>query len=181
MASKWYRCTFVGQTKVIIYKQVYACKWFILRQTGFFVLKKMLWVWILRDMYLFWICLVEQQSQKTQMSKSGVPPISPPFWVTTIWIPKVLLVSHGGTRLKIKTPYHVLWQGWYVVLGIKPCGLSSRIRDVGKFWYKTEIKIIFCAIIVFDCVCLYGLPISKIEYKKFRVRVNHTIGHNQKT
>ena len=131
--------------------------------------------------YLFWICLDEQKSQKTQMARSGVPLISLPFWVTTIWIPKVLLVSHGGTRLKIKTPYHVLWQGWYVVLGIKPCGLSSRIRDVGKFWYKTEIKIIFCAIIVFDCVCLYGLPISKIEYKKFRVRVNHTIRHNQKT
>ena len=48
------------------------------------------------------------------MVRSGV---STPFWVTTFWIPKVLLVSQGDSGLKIKTP--CIMSGliiyWYVV------------------------------------------------------------------
>ena len=84
------------------------------------------------------------------------------------------------------------WYAWpKIIEGIKPCSLGSRIQDVEAFWYKTEIKIIYFVplclnvLIVSDCM-VYPDPkflifkkISKIEYQKFRVRVNHTIGHNE--
>ena len=86
------------------------------------------------------------------------------------------------------------WYAWPKIIeqqGIKPCSLGSRIQDVEAFWYKTEIKIIYFVplclnvLIVSDCM-VYPDPkflifkkISKIEYQKFRVRVNHTIGHNE--
>ena len=44
----------------------------------------------------------------------------------------------------------------FPALEIKPSRLGSRIRDVEAFWYETEIK-------------------------NFKVRVNHTNGHNQRT
>ena len=87
------------------------------------------------------------------------------------------------------------WYAWPKIIeqqGIKPCSLGSRIQDVEAFWYKTEIKIIYFVplclnvLIVSDCM-IYPDPkflifkkISKIEYQKFRVRVNHTITHNQR-
>ena len=57
------------------------------------------------------------------------------------------------------------------------------------FLYKTKIKIIYFVplclfvLIVSDCMYVYPDPkflISK-RYQKFRVRINHTIRHNQKT
>ena len=74
----------------------------------------------------------------------------------------------------------------YFLLEFKPCGLGSRIQDVGAFLYKAEIKIIYfvklCLIvlIVYDYM-VYPDPKSKINYQTFRVRVNHAVRHNQKT
>ena len=75
----------------------------------------------------------------------------------------------------------------FMRLEIKPCRLGSRIRDAETFWYKTEIKIIYfvtlCLIVLIvpDCI-VYPDPIFLIikKYQTFRVRVNHTIRHNQK-
>ena len=46
------------------------------------------------------------------------------------------------------------------MLEIKPCELGPRIRDVEAFWYKTEVKIVYSAIVFdgVDCIWLYGLP-----------------------
>ena len=76
---------------------------------------------------------------------------------------------------------------YYDLLEINPCGLGSRIRDVEAFRTKQKSK----SFTLCNCVIVWMVypdpkflilkKISKIEYQNFRVRVNHRIGHNQKT
>ena len=69
--------------------------------------------------------------------------------------------------------------GNYTALEIKPCRFGSRIRDVEAFWYNRNQNHLLCAsylivLIVSDCI-VYPDPKFLIS----RVRVNHTIRHNQ--
>ena len=76
------------------------------------------------------------------------------------------------------------WLLQYPLAEIKPCGLGSRIWYVEAFWYKTEFKIIYfvklCLIVLIVSDCLPWIYFLS-TYNKFRVRVNHPIGHNQRT